>query len=76
MRDFGTIFTTLHFLRNLRICPISLSIKLQETENAFKEETLELIGPIRKLRKKMKCCENAPWALYHKTYYVRNLRFP
>jgi hypothetical protein len=52
VRDSGAVFTTLHFLRNLRICPISLSIKLQETKNAFKEETLELIGPIRKLRKK------------------------
>jgi hypothetical protein len=47
-----TIFTTLHFLHNLQMSPISASITQQEVGKACQEQTLKLIGPIRNLQRK------------------------
>ncbi len=48
----GTIFTTLHFLHNLQMRPISASITQLEVGKACQGQTLQLIGPIRNLQRK------------------------
>jgi len=44
----GTVFTTLHFLHNLSMGPLSQSVTLQWAKKACQEQTLYLIGFIRK----------------------------
>ena len=72
----GTVFTTLHFLCNLRIGPISQSATLQQAANFCQGQTLQLIGAFRKLRKKIKCCEYAPRCLFQRSFLnLRHFRF-
>ncbi len=42
----GALFTTLHFLRNLRMLPISQSICHQQANLVFCSVTLQLVGPL------------------------------
>ncbi len=51
-RHPGFVFTTLHFLRNLQMGPISQSITLQQVGKTFQGQICQLIGRICKLRKK------------------------
>ncbi len=56
------LFTTLLFLRNVPMGPISQSVTLHQAIKACQEETHQLIGPNREqVMKKMKCCECDPW---------------
>ncbi len=50
----GAVFTTLYFLRNLQISPISQCVTLHNARKACQGQTLKLIEPIHKLNK-MKC---------------------
>jgi hypothetical protein len=43
-QESGTIFTTLPFLRNLRIRPISLSVTLHLTESHANNKHSSLLG--------------------------------
>ncbi len=45
----GTVFKTIHFLRNLRLSAMSQIVTLHQAGKACRLQTLQLIGPIQKL---------------------------
>ncbi len=56
----GTAFTTLNFFHNLRIGPISQSVTYIQAGKSCQRQTLQLIGPIRKLRRKRSIMNTDP----------------
>ncbi len=56
----GAVFTTLHQLQILQMGPISQSVILHLTEKTCQGQTLYLIGPIRKLKRKGSVVDMAP----------------
>jgi hypothetical protein len=70
---FWALVKELHFLGNLWIGPISLSVTKDWARKACQGQTFKLIGPIRKLRRKR--CALFPGFIQGTTFYfICNLR--
>ncbi len=52
----GTLFTTLHFIRNLRMCLVSKSVTLHRLERLASDKHSSLMAHLQ-VTKKMKLCE-------------------
>jgi hypothetical protein len=70
----GTVFTTLHFLSNLQMGPISYCATLHKSGKACQgQKTLAYYIRLQ-VTNKMKCREYNTRSQYYKTFYGLNLR--
>jgi hypothetical protein len=69
----GSIFTTIIFLRNLQMDPISLSICQLQAFQALCNVTLQLIGLILRLQRKLIVVNTVPVAIFTPLYFLCNL---
>jgi len=65
----GTIFTTLHFLRNLPIGPISWSVILLLAGKACYQQTTQLTLPICNLLRKLSVVNNASGTIFTTLFF-------
>jgi hypothetical protein len=68
------IITTLHFLHNLGIGTISLSVFQQESLPALCNATLQLIGPICKFKRELSVVNTIPFAIITTLHFLHNFR--
>jgi hypothetical protein len=69
-----TVYTTLHFLHNLKICPISLCVTLHSSGKACQGQTLKHIAPISKLWRKWIVANMTPWTVFITLHFLSNLQ--
>ncbi len=62
--EAGAVFTTLHFIPNLRMLAISQSVCPWQTFPPYCNVTFQLNGPL----KKIKCCEYGPCKCYSQSF--------
>jgi hypothetical protein len=70
----GVVFTTLYFLYNLRMGPISWSGTLHLAGKVCKEKTLHLFGLTRKLQRKWSVANMTQGVVFTTLNFLYNLR--
>ncbi len=70
----GAVFTTIHFLCNLWMGQIILSVALYLVRKTCRPKTHQLIGSIGKLQGKSGVANKTPGALFTKIHFCHNLR--
>ncbi len=69
----GTVFTTFHLLRNLRMGPARKSVTIHEARKDCQKQKLKLIGPFCKLQRKLIVVNMTLGTVITTLHFIRNL---